>query len=270
MNQFEQQRDANERLVLALLRESRRADAAEDGRTAAMAAERELRNVAEFRERLIGIVGHDLRNPLNAVMMASGLLLSGGKLPLTEAHLAGRILDAGHRMKRIIVQLLEFTRARLGGGFVLDRTRTDLGDVCRRITAELRLASGRDIHLDEIGDVSGVWDAELLGEVFSNIIGNAVEYGERHASIQITLAEQGPSVIAAVTNRGPTIPADVLSHLFDPFRRADDGETARAAGNLGLGLYIASEIVNAHGGAISVRSAQGDTTFTIVLPRELA
>jgi len=259
-------RDANEKLVLALLRESSRADAAEKNFAASKQREADLVDVAKFRERLIGIVGHDLRNPLNAVLMASEVLVAGGRLSPHDADLARRVHDASGRMKRIIIKLLEFTRARLGGGFVLDRTRADLGDVVRRIAAELRLATGCEIAVNETGDVTGLWDGELLGEVLSNIAGNAVQHATPGTRVDIELAERGASVSVSVTNAGVTIPPEIRDALFDPFRRAE--VEYRAAGNLGLGLYIASEIVHAHGGRIDVVSEKGKTTFTVVLPRE--
>jgi signal transduction histidine kinase len=244
-----------------------RADHAEEDGVASQQRERELRDTAEFRERLIGIVGHDLRNPLNAVLMATGLLLSSGRLAAPEAQLASRILDSSRRMKHIIVQVLEFTRARLGGGFELDCSRTDLGDVVRRIAAELRMASGCSIDVDEVGDVSGSWDAELLGEVLSNLVGNAVQHAMPGTPVEVMLVERGAWVFASITNHGETIPPELRHSLFDPFRRAE-GKTQRASGNLGLGLYIASEIVHAHTGRIDVVSEDGVTTFTVVLPRE--
>jgi signal transduction histidine kinase len=265
---FELQRDANEKLVLALLRESTRADHAAADSVASQRRERELIDTAEFRERLIGIVGHDLRNPLNAVLMATSLLLSSGHLPPVETELATRALDSSRRMKHIIVQVLEFTRAHLGGGFELDRARTDLGDVAHRIAAELRMVVACSIDVEEVGDVSGLWDAELLGEVLSNLAGNAVQHAAPGTRVTVLLVERGERVFASITNHGETIPRALRDRLFDPFRRTE-GKTQRAAGNLGLGLYIASEIVRAHAGRIDVVSEDGVTTFTVVLPREL-
>ena len=175
------------------------------------------------------------------------------------------MLDASRRMKRIIVQVLEFTRARLGGGFALDRAPTDLGDVCRRIFGELELSSGRGFDVSERGDISGAWDAELLGEVFSNILGNAVQHAAPGTKVDVILERVGEVVTATIANAGPTIPPDLLDSIFEPFRRGS-AESTRAAGNLGLGLYIANEIVRSHGGWIDVRSADGRTAFTVTLP----
>lgn len=262
------QRDANEKLVLALLREHARAEHAEKDYEAARERERELEHVAKFRERLIGIVGHDLRNPLNAVLLASGLLLSSGHLSESEVQLARRVVDSSRRMKRIIVQVLEFTRAHLGGGFALDRARTHLGDVARRIADELRFGAACDIDVDESGDVTGVWDGELLGEVLSNVAGNAVEHASPGTRVEVRIFERGTWVVATITNQGETIPEELMKRIFDPFRRAEGQTPQRSAGNLGLGLYIASEIVRAHDGRIEVASENGTTTFTIFLPRE--
>src|SRR6185503_9170506 len=251
-------RDANEKLVLALMRETDRADRAESRET-------QLRDIAAFRERLIGIVGHDLRNPLNAITVGAQLLLGSGRLAGAEADLATHILGASRRMKRIIVQLLEFTRAHLGGGFVLDRAPTDLGDVCRRICDELRLATGRQIDVVEEGEISGLWDAELLGEVFSNIVGNAVQHAAPGTTIEVELTRDGDSARATVANAGHPIAPELLGSLFEPFRRGS-ADSERDVGHLGLGLYIANEVVRAHGGRIDVVSAEGRTAFTMTLP----
>jgi signal transduction histidine kinase len=258
------QREANEQLLLALLRESDRADRAEHETADLRANAAELRDIAKFRERLIAIVGHDLRNPLNAILMAAGMLMTGGRLTGRDAELAGRILDSSRRMKRIIVQVLEFTRARLGGGFALDRAPCDLGDIARRIVAELALASHLPIELRVAGDVAGTWDGDLLGEALSNIVGNAVEHADRTSKVLVDVREQKEGVSAAVTNDGTPIPGDMLEQIFEPFRQG--GNDGRPAGSLGLGLYVAREIISAHGGQISVRTGR-KTTFTIALPK---
>ena len=263
-----QQREANEKLVLALLKETARADDAEKNWRASRQRERDLREVAEMRERLIGIVGHDLRNPLNAVLMASRMLVTSGHLPQPEAQLATSVLDSSRRMHRIIMQVLEFTRARMGGGFVLERTFTDLGAVARRIAGELHLATGCKIEVAELGDVRGSWDGELLGEALSNVAGNAVEHATPGTHVDIRVAGRGAWVFTSITNRGETIPVELRAHIFDPFRGAEVDASRRATGSLGLGLYIASEIVRAHAGRIDFESERGETTFTVVLPRE--
>ena len=228
------------------------------------AEEADLREVAEFRERLIGVIGHDLRSPLNAVLMAAGLLASGGRLPEAEAKLAGRILDGGRRMKRIISALMEFTRARLGGGFELNAAQMDLGSLCEQIAAELRLGASASVNVNVNGDVAGTWDEARLGEVISNVAGNAVEHGDPGTAVDIDVSGAGDAVTIAITNRGPTIDPESMREIFEPFKQAP---AARQRGHFGLGLFIAQQVVLAHGGSMAVESARGATTFTMRIPR---
>ncbi len=245
---------ANEHLVLEVLRSN--------------AAEEQLREVAEFRERLIGVIGHDLRNPLGAVLMAAGLLASGGHLSETEAKLAARILTSGQRIKRILAALVDFTRARLGGGFDLHMVKTDAGYLCEQIAAELRLAASANIDVQVRGDVVGMWDEAHLGEALSNVAGNAVEYAARQTAVVIDAYDAGGDVVAvAITNRGPTIPKDSLEHIFEPFKRPSTSVESRPGGHLGLGLFIAHQVIVAHGGTLDATSVGGETTFTARLPR---
>lgn len=269
--------DANEKLVLAMLRVQDDAEAArlaqesaEQEAGEAKKREAELAETAEFRERLIGIIGHDLRNPLNTVLMASGLLLAHGELAEGDARLVGRIVASGQRMARMIAQLAEFTRARLGGGFELTLAKADLGALCRDIAEELRISSSSEVLLTLEGDLAGTWDHDRLAEVFSNIVGNAIEHAAPGTPVVIHARGDRGGVVVEVTNQGACIPPDVLPKVFKAFRGASprgDAGARRSAGHLGLGLYISSELVRAHGGTIEVRSTRETTTFTVRLPR---
>ncbi len=267
------QRDANEKLVLATLRARDEADVARGAQESAeqlvddmRETAEELRSVAEFRERLIGIVGHDLRNPLNTMLMASGLLLAHGDLGDADGRLVNRIVNSGQRMARMITQVLEFTQARLGGGFSLQLAPTDLGLICSNIVDELRLSSTAEIRLVAGDGLAGSWDADRLGAVLSNLAGNAIDHATAEGGILIDARADGGSVVVAITNHGACIPPEALPTIFKAFRRGGD-DTRRNAGHMGLGLYISSEIVRAHGGTLDVRSADGSTTFTMRLPR---
>jgi len=266
-----EQRDANEQLVLATLHAQEEADTARGAQRSAeqvvidgQEREEKLRIVGEFRERLIGIVGHDLRNPLNAMLMASGLLIARGNLDDTDARLVNRIVNSGQRMTRMINQLLEFTRARLGGGVTLDLARVDLGEICRNITDELRVGSDVDIRVTLAGDLVGSWDGDRLAEVLSNITGNAIGHATAGTPVLVHVHEDGDSVVGEISNQGIDIPPHILPSIFDAFARAP---SQGAAGHLGLGLYISSEIIRSHGGTLAVRSANGTTTFAMTLPR---
>lgn len=244
-------REANEQLVREAVR--------------ATEAEEDLRSGAEFRERLIGVLGHDLRNPLNAIMMAAGLLATNDRLSPEDHDLAHRILESGRRMRRMIAHVLEFTRARLGGGFELDLAEVDLARTCEQIATELRLGASADIEIHVHGDPTGTWDGDRLAEAISNIAGNAVEHAIPGTPVLVEVLGDDDDVCVAVTNEGQPIPSEMLPLIFDPFRRGNAGP--REPGHLGLGLYIACEVVRAHGGSLDAHCGGGRTTFTMRLPR---
>jgi signal transduction histidine kinase len=257
------QREANEQMVKATLRAHELWDEAEAAKERAELSERELRQLAEFREIFIGIVGHDLRNPLTGIVMSAGLLLGRGHLDVQDAKTVARIINSSQRMSRMITQLLDLTRARLGGGLALEVGPTDLRDVCRLVLDEFDPETTR---LELEGDLTGRWDADRLAEVLSIIIGNAIEHAAPGTPVVVNARDDGAAVSVEICNHGDPIPADVLPVIFEPFRRANQREKSKT-GNLGLGLYIAKQVLLAHGGAIDARSASGTTTFVLRLPR---
>ncbi len=259
------QREANERMVAATIRAQELAEEATAARERAEQSERELRLVAEFREMFIGVLGHDLRNPLASIVMAAGTLLQHGHLDDQDKESVGRVLRGSQRMSRMITQLLDLTRARLGGGIPIEPKPTDLREVCRNIVGEFEST----IELRAEGDLTGTWDQDRLAEVLSNLVGNAIEYAAPGTAVEVNARSEGAAVVIEVRNQGPPIPPNVLPFIFEPFRRAQQRKKS-AAGNLGLGLYIAQQIVLAHGGTIEAHSAEGTTTFTVRLPRSPA
>ncbi|HSQ66343.1 MAG TPA: PAS domain S-box protein [Polyangiaceae bacterium] len=240
-------------------------------RSEAERAQDELRGTAEFRERLIGIVSHDLRTPLGAIVMGATFLARAEDLPDRLAKPVARLGSAADRMRRIIDQLLDFTRGRLGGGIPIDRHPTHVGAIVRRVLDELELSNpSRQLVLKASGWLEGEWDEMRLAQVVSNLVGNALENSPPDTPVTVSLADQGESaVVLEVKNAGPPIPPELLPHLFDPFHRASTDRGT--SGGLGLGLFIASEIVRAHGGTIRVAStAEEGTTLQVVLPRARA
>lgn len=240
--------------------------------TARKDAERQLvdslsreRGLAEFRERFIGIVGHDLRNPLNAILMSAGSQLSRGNLTDDDARFASRIVMSGLRMNRMIGQLVEFTRVRLGG-FALKLERTDILDVCHDIVEELRISQSTEILVTTEGDVGGTWDIDRLAEALSNITGNAVEHALQGTPVLLHARGEVDDVVVQITNQGATIPPETIAILFEPFGRAESN-VDKNKGHLGLGLYIACEVARAHRGTLDATSSEGVTTFTLRLPR---
>ncbi len=219
-----------------------------------------------FRELFIGILGHDLRNPLNAVLMAQHLLMETA--PAAERQLLMRLGSSAKRMERMITQLLDFTRARSGGGIALTREPSDLSVICAQAVDELKTAHpARQIEMTVAGDARGLWDTDRMAQVFSNLVANAVTYGSGETAVEISLTATLSEVVCAVRNFGPKIPADLLPYLFDPFRRARHAKAAAAQG-LGLGLFICQQIVAAHGGKTVVASTEASgTVFTVTLPK---
>src|SRR5262249_22583963 len=126
---------------------------------------------------------------------------------------------------------------------------------------------GRVISLETFGDLSGQWDAARLGQVVSNLVGNAIAHGDERQPVELIATADEAAVTLDVVNRGPTIAAEELATLFEPFVRGAGGDRGRGRRGLGLGLYIATQIVSAHGGTLTARSLEGTTTFTVKLPR---
>ncbi|MBA3453980.1 MAG: PAS domain-containing sensor histidine kinase [Deltaproteobacteria bacterium] len=218
--------------------------------------------VEESRERFIGILGHDLRNPLNAILMGVEML---GALPAPEADVVARVGRSALRMEAMIRDVLDFARGRLGDGIPVTKTNVDMRGICEEIVAEMTQACrARSIRFEGAGDLRGEWDPQRVQQVLSNLVGNAVAHGS--GAIRVTASDAGEAVIVTVHNHGTTIPAAAIATLFEPFTKV--GQGLQAGEGLGLGLYIASEIVRAHGGTISVASdPRGGTTFATRWPR---
>lgn len=230
-------------------------------------AEEAAREAAQFGERLIAIVSHDLRNPLNAIQLSVTRLLHGDALQERDRKAVSRIARSGERMARMISELLDFTRGRLGGGIPIERVPGDVRSVMRQAVEELEAAwPERSLTLNVgPGRYDGAWDAERLLQVVSNLGGNALQYSPPDSPVRFTLTDAEALVVLEVQNGGEPIPPDLLPHLFDPFRRGGGGNTH---GGLGLGLYIVEQVVKGHGGRIEVRSrASEGTVFRVLLPR---
>ena len=226
---------------------------------------------ARFRERFIGILGHDLRNPLNAITLSARAMRRRSASSSTQTQLAQRIEASAARMGNMISDILDLTRARLSGGIPLNLAPASLGAVCRQVVEELSAAwPDRGIAFDVDGPTEGVWDADRLAQVLSNLVGNALEHGAQDAPIFLRCVGHDAHLVLEVSNPGAPIPAPQLATLFDPFRQAGSArEKGRRRGGLGLGLFIVREIVHAHGGEVRVTSSERDgTTFTVSLPRD--
>ncbi|MEO7094808.1 MAG: HAMP domain-containing sensor histidine kinase [Polyangiales bacterium] len=257
------QREVNAELIRAAIAAQELADEAQTGRISAEFHAQELTTIAEFREMFIGIVGHDLRTPLTSIGIGAAVLLRRGRLDAKDAETVERIRGSSQRMMRMITQLLDLTRARLGGSFPVELAPTDLAEVCKTAVAEF--AEGA-LRLEVEGDLTGLFDADRVAELLSNIIRNGVEHATPGTVVVVCARADGAVVMLEVCNEGPAIAADVLPVIFEPFRR---GRRERSkGGNLGLGLYIAHQIVLSHGGTLVARSSDGTTIFAARLPRD--
>lgn len=232
-----------------------------------------LEDTIRQNELFAAVLAHDLRNPLNAIMMAAQamLMLGEGEVAREDARMKplSRIVTSGRRMKRMIELLLDFTRARSGGGIQIERRPANMLELCEQAISELELANPAwRIRCELHGDPSGCWDPDRMLQVISNLVANAGQHGRSGSEIAVQIdGTQAPFVSVTVHNDG-VIPESVLPHLFDPFL----GSTRRrgAAGGLGLGLFIVNELVIAHGGSVVVASSeQAGTAFTARLERGL-
>jgi PAS domain S-box-containing protein len=235
----------------------------EQAREAAVA---ELQQTLHYNEIFAGVLAHDLRNPLNAIQTATQLVLhrEQGKADLAPLR---RVLASGDRMARMIDQLLDFTKTRVGGGFELRPREADLSQLSSQVLAEIELAyPAWKVKVDSHGELTGTWDPDRLLQVVSNLVTNAGQHGTRGAEIQIALDGTSlDAVMFQVHNEG-NIPEALLSDIFAPFRGTRDLRSSTSG--LGLGIYIAREIVRAHGGTIEVASSEAaGTTFSVTLPR---
>jgi signal transduction histidine kinase len=219
-----------------------------------------------FAETFVGMLGHDLRNPLNAIVMTTRLLRRMATAP-NEVNAVDRVLSSAQRMSNMVGQLLDLTRSRIAGGIQIDKTPIDVGGVVAEVVDELRRAyPGRPIGYTDATGLRTNGDRDRLAQVFSNLVGNAVEHGDPARPVTVEVTANGDDLTIAVHNDGPPIPPELLRFLFEPFRRTVV-RSERSRG-LGLGLYITEQIIRAHGGRVEVDStAEHGTTFSITLPR---
>ena len=226
----------------------------------------ELQQTVHFNETFTAILGHDLRNPLAAIVTSARLAMDRDSSEKLHKPLA-RILSSGNRMSRMIDQLLDFTRVRLGGGIAVDPVDVDLAAVVRQVMDELDEANPEwSLRLACHGDTSGRWDPDRLSQVFSNLVANAVRHGRPEHGVGVTLDGRGARAVRVTVHNMGAIPAERLPKLFEPL--AGSGRAPDNSQGLGLGLFITRELVCAHGGSIEVCSDDdAGTTFTVTLPR---
>jgi PAS domain S-box-containing protein len=229
--------------------------------------EAELRRRAEFDQQLLAIVSHDLRNPLNAIGMATSLLLKRGNLDEQQVRIVSRIMSSSERAVRLIRDFLDFTQARVMGRIPVSASPANIREIARQVFDEVQLAQrGRQGLIEHHGEEHGVWDADRIAQVIGNLLSNAFQHSPANSVVRLSTRGDSQGVTIDVHNEGAPIAPSDLARLFEPFERGSDASpTGRS---IGLGLYISQQIIAAHGGRISVQStAEEGTHFTVWLPR---
>lgn len=224
------------------------------------------RRHAEFEQQLLGIVSHDLRNPLSTMMMSAQVLLRREQLDAVSAKLLGRIVSSGERAARMIRDLLDLTRARAASGIPVEPKLVDLELLVRQTLDEIGLGHpDRTIAHAHHGPTDGVWDPDRLSQIVTNLVSNALTYSPPGTPVTVTTEGGAGWARLSVHNDGPPIPEEIRAGIFRPFTRASTTTKDRS---IGLGLFIVKELVTAHGGTVEVESAEGmGTRFTVQLPR---
>jgi signal transduction histidine kinase len=227
---------------------------------------KQLAGALQLNEVFVGILGHDLRNPLSSFKV--GLEFLDGELTdERQRRVLKRMRSSSQRMQVMIEELLDLTRVRLAGGAGLVRAHRplELGGLLERTVEELRAVhEDREVTLDAPASCVTIGDEERLNQLFSNLVANALLHGTPGTGVRVRLTARAPDAVVEVENHG-TIPREVLASIFEPFRGRQKGATA--AKGLGLGRFIAEQIAQAPGGRIDVASSESDgTTFTVRLP----
>ena len=238
----------------------------------AQSVQRYSGEVATSRDMFLAVLGHDLRGPLSGIGMSAMLLAKPGLSDAARLQAAARVKRASRDMNRLITDLLEYTRTRLGAGMPTDRIACDLGPVCEASLEDIRAGNPEQQFVQQMsGDLNLQADAARMQQALSNLLSNAVQHGSRQSPVTLTVDGEVDAIVLKVGNSGEPIPPDALQVIFEPLVQAPSASAEmheRSRTSLGLGLFIVREIVLAHGGTISVESSvAAGTVFTIRLPR---
>jgi signal transduction histidine kinase len=228
-----------------------------------------VKTTEHFREQSLGILSHDLQNPLSGIVLGSTMLMGSDDLSDRNVRVAARMLNSANRMSRMIADLLDLTRTRFGDLIPVVPTPIDLDPICRQVLAELEgLHPDGTLTFSGHGDLRGEWDSDRIAQVLSNLVRNAILHGGATQPIELIAKDNGDEVVVQVHDGGPGIPPSAQATIFEPMVR-HSGAKHQTRG-LGLGLYIVSQIVLAHGGTVGVTSnAAEGTTFVVHLPRRI-
>jgi signal transduction histidine kinase len=222
------------------------------------------------RKTVLGVLGHDLRTPLGAVTLGADLLRQSEELGSHGKRLISQISLSAQNANQMVNDLLDLARCNLGTGIPVRPENADLSSICKSVVDELSIAHpNAKILFNKPGPLKGHYDPQRIAQAFSNLIGNAVRHGDSQQPINVSLGVESTSTFFSVQNYGEPIPSSVLSTLFDPegrYSRHSNNDKGVSSG-LGLGLFIAAQIVEGHGGTIEVESTlEKGTLFRVVLP----
>ncbi len=223
--------------------------------------------VEQARNLLLGMLGHDMRSPLSTIVTTASHLaaLNAGE---QVSAAAARLIRSGASMQALLDDLVDFNRTKLGLGIGVVPSDIDLAVAVADELEQLRGAHPRRrIELAVTGECRGLWDGPRLQQSLRNLVSNAIKYGAPDTPVRVALRSSEADVRLEVTNSGPPIEPAALSQIFDPLKRGVAQGDSDARGSLGLGLFIVREIAQAHGGEVQVHSEQGETTFSVRLPR---
>ncbi len=223
--------------------------------------------VERWRALLLGVLGHDLRGPLNAILLSSQVIsaMSAGT-PMSEH--TEKLLRGGERMRHLLDDLLDYNRTSLEVGIRVTPVPIDLTPVCGEEIELLRTAlPSFPIEFTTEGPTQGDWDASRIKQGISNLVINASKYGDPGGTVRVSLKGDDVQVLLSVENTGPSIPQELRTSMFEPLRRHAGAESQGERESLGLGLFIVHQVALAHGGNVAVESADGKTCFTMTLPK---
>lgn len=222
------------------------------------------------QDMFLAILGHDLRNPLSTTIASSQMLMGYDDVSDKVLSNAARIYNTSNRMDKLITDLMDFTSSQLGQKLSLTLVPTNIAKICNDILEEQQIANpGREFVVEMSGSFEGNWDEQRINQVFSNLLGNAVQHGATNKPIEVNLTSSQDFVTIKITNHGKPIPESKIKHIFEPLVRHQENENADYAQktSLGLGLYIVKEIVLAHKGTLNVTSTgEKGTSFEVLLP----
>jgi signal transduction histidine kinase len=226
-----------------------------------------LRETLRLNEMFTAVLGHDLRGPLTAMSISAQALARGPDD--TVRKLSGRMVQSCKWMGRMIEDLLDLSRTRVGGGIAIARRAVDLGGIAEQAAQERRVTfPERALQVERTGDTRGQWDDDRISQVVANLLGNALIHGTPACTIEVLVDGSRADTVRLTVRNDGAIPKDILPHIFDPFRSGR--QRSERADGLGLGLYIVDQIVRAHGGRIDVAvdPVSDSTSFAVELPRQ--